>query len=58
MKISGIFVIFILSVAVKATWFAPILRPVVLSLGAAFAALDLDVEPILDEMKDLVSFKK
>ena len=43
---------------VKATWFAAVLQPVVLSLGAAFTALDLDLDPILDGMRDLITFKK
>ena len=46
MKISLIFVLFTLSVVVNG-W-AAILQPIVLSLGAAFTALNLDVDFIHD----------
>ena len=46
MKILGIFVLFTLSVVVKG-WVAT-LQPIVLSLGAAFTALNLDVDFIHD----------
>ena len=36
----------------------PVVRPFILSLGAAFTALDLDVVPIADGWKDWISPKK
>ena len=58
MKISGILALLILIVSVEASWLASAVHPVVLSLGAAFSALDVDVDPLLDGMKDLFTFKK
>ena len=59
MKITDIFALLILIVSVEASWWASALRPVVLSLGAAFTALELDVvDPMLDGVKDLFTIKK
>ena len=43
MKLSTIFALFTLSLVVKATWWAAAAQPVILSLGAVLAAIDLDV---------------
>ena len=36
----------------------PVVRPFILSLGAAFTALDLDIVPTVDGWKDWISPKK
>ena len=49
MKLRDIFALLSLSVIVKGTWLAAAIQPVILSLGALFSAIDLDVldvEPI------------
>ena len=46
MKLSSIFVLFIFSVVVKG-W-VQILQPVVLSIGTAFAALNIDLDLLPD----------
>ena len=46
MKVTSILVVFALSVAVKG-W-VQILQPIVMSFGAAFAALNLDVDVLPD----------
>ena len=43
MKIIDILVLFSLSIIVKGTWWAAAIQPVILSLGAVFAAIDLDI---------------
>ena len=35
----------------KGAWWVAATQPVILSIGAAFAALNLDLEPILDTLK-------
>ena len=40
--------VLILSVAVNGAWWVPILKPVVLSFGAALAAVNIDVAPLRD----------
>ena len=45
-----IFVVLILSVAVNGAWWAAATQPIILSIGAAFAALNLDFEPLLDNL--------
>ena len=46
---------------VNCTWWAAAVQPVMLSIGAVFAALNLDLEPILDakpiELGKLMIFK-
>ena len=42
MKISDIFALFTISVMVKGTWIS-VIQPVILSIGALLAAIDLDV---------------
>ena len=37
-----------LSVIVKGAWWAAAVQPIVMTLGATFAALNLDLQPILD----------
>ena len=54
MKVSDILVLFALIVIVKANLMVAILQPVVLSLGAAFAALDVDLDPLIDRMYNLI----
>ena len=51
MKISGIFVLFTLNVIVNG-W-VTFLQPIVVSLGAAFAALNLDYDLFTDAMSVL-----
>ena len=48
MKLSGIMVICALNMTVYGTWWVGIVQPILLSFGATFAALDLDLEPIFD----------
>ena len=48
MKILLIFALFALSVVVKGSWWAAAVQPIILSFGALFAALDLDLEPLLN----------
>ena len=43
MKIIDILVLFSLSIIVKGTWWAAAVQPVILSIGAVFAAIDLDI---------------
>ena len=43
-----IFVVLILSVAVKGAWWATATQPIILSIGAAFAALNLNADLISD----------
>lgn len=46
MKLSSIVALFTLSAVVRG-W-AALLQPIVLSIGAAFTALNLELEPLLD----------
>ena len=49
MKLTGIFVLFALSVNVKGAWFAAAVQPVLLSFGAVLGVLnldELDIQPI------------
>ena len=48
MKFSNIVTLFTLVVIVKGTFLAAAVRPFIMTFGAAFAALDLDVIPSLD----------
>ena len=61
MKLKDIFALFGLSVMVNGAWWAAAVQPVMLSIGAVFAALNLDLEPILDakpiELGKLMIFK-
>ena len=58
MKTICIFVIFSLSVIVEGAWWAAAVQPIVLSLGAAFTAMNLDVQPFLNvDLKSMI-FKK
>ena len=43
MKLISIFALFALSLVVEGTWIAAAVQPVILSIGAALAAIDLDV---------------
>ena len=60
MKLSGIFAVLSLSVMVKGAFWAAAVQPVILGLGAIFAALDSDLEPMQDvkfEFAKLLTFK-
>ena len=61
MKLVNIFALFGLIVIVNSAWWATAVQPVILSIGAVFAALDLDLEPIFDakptELRKLKIFK-
>ena len=61
MKLSSIVALFALSATVNAFWTAAV-QPVVLSIGAVFAALGSDLQPMLDlqpiEFKKLLTFKQ
>ena len=60
MKLSGIFVVLSLSVMVEGAFWAAAVQPVILGLGAIFAALDSDLEPMQDvkfEWAKLLTFK-
>ena len=46
-KISDIIILISLIVVVKGTWWAAAAQPVILGLGAAFAAIDLDLTSYL-----------
>ena len=56
-----LFALFGISVMVNGAWWAAAVQPVMLSIGAVFAALNLDLEPILDakpiELRKLMIFK-
>ena len=43
MKLGSIFALFTLSTIVKGAWFIAAVQPVILSIGAILAAIDLDV---------------
>ena len=61
MKLSEIVVLFGVFVMAKGAWWAAAVQPVILSIGALFAALDLDIEPIIDtkpfQLRKLLTFK-
>ena len=57
MKVSNILVAFALIATVNCTWFVGLVQPIILSFGAIFAALDSDLEPMLD-IKPLFWFRK
>ena len=59
MKINCIiFAVFTLSTIVKSAWWIAAAQPIILSLGAGLAALNLDVQPLLDiNWKKLIVFK-
>ena len=44
--IFDIFVLYSLTVIVRGAWWAAAVKPVMLGFGAAFAAIDLDIEPL------------
>ena len=48
MKLFIIIVLLALSAMVNGTWWTAAAQPIILSIGALFAALDLDLEPMLD----------
>ena len=59
MKLKIILVIFALIVMVNGAWWATAVQPVILSIGAAFAALNSDLQPILDiNWRNVLTFKK
>ena len=44
---------------VNGAWWATAVQPVILSIGAAFAALNSDLQPILDiNWRNVLTFKK
>ena len=58
MKVSSILVLLILSTTVNATFLLqPLITPVMFTLGALFTANEIDVDPLLDGMRDLLSLK-
>ena len=48
MKASCLFAVLTLSLVVNGAWWTAAIQPILLSFGAAFAALNLDVQPLLD----------
>ena len=53
-----IFAVFALSAVVKGAWWVAAAQPIILSFGAAFAAMNLDLQPLLDiDWKTLSIFK-
>ena len=44
--IFDIIVLYSLTVIVRGAWWAAAVKPVMLGFGAAFAAIDLDIEPL------------
>ena len=58
MKTSCIFVVFTLGMFVEGAFWAAAVQPIILSFGAAFAALSIDAQPFLDvDWKNLLIFK-
>ena len=58
MKTSCIFAVFALSVFVEGAFWAAAVQPIILSIGAAFAALNIDAQPFLDvDWKNLLILK-
>ena len=59
MKLSCIFTILALSNIVRGAWWAAAMQPIAVTLGAAFAAFNGDVQPLLDlDLKKLIIFKQ
>ena len=62
MRLLDIFALFGLSVMVNGAWWAAAMQPVLLSVGAVFAAFDLDLEPFLNakpiDFRNLMAPKK
>ena len=53
-----IFAVFALSTVVKGAWWVAAAQPIILSFGALFTAMNLDVQPLLDiDWKKLSIFK-
>ena len=50
MKLSCIIVVFVLCAYVEGAWWAAATQPIILALGAGFAAFNLDIEPVLDNL--------
>ena len=48
MKLSGTLALLSLCTLVKSAWWVTAVQPVILSIGAVFAALDLDLQPLTD----------
>ena len=59
MKINCIlFTVFIITAIAKGAWWVAAAQPIILSFGAAFAALNLDVQPEFDiDLKKLMIFR-
>ena len=58
MKLISILALYALSVMVNGAWWIAAVQPVILSMGAVFAALDLDLQPMLDLQPSDFNFKK
>ena len=59
MKGSCVFAVLTLSVVVNGAWWTAAIQPIVLSFGAAFAAFNLDVQPLFDyDLKSWRIFKQ
>ena len=55
MKLSCIFTILALSNIVRGAWWAAAMQPIAVTLGAAFAAFNGDVQPLLDlDLKKMI----
>ena len=50
MKVAEILVLYGLSVVVNGVWWTAAVQPVIMSIGAVFTALNLDLDPILDSL--------
>ena len=59
MKINCIlFTVFIITAIAKGAWWVAAAQPIILSFGAAFAALNLDVQTLIDiDLKKLMIFR-
>ena len=58
MKTICIFAVFTLSLVVNGAWWVAAAQPIILTFGAAFAALNLDVQSLIDvDWKSLIVFK-
>ena len=58
MKTACIFAVFALNFFVEGAFWAAAVQPILLSFGAAFAALNIDAQPFLDvDWKNLLIFK-
>ena len=59
MKGSCVFAVLTVSVVVNGAWWTAAIQPLVLSFGAAFAAFNLDVQPLFDiDLKSWRIFKQ